>query len=260
MVNFSALRTRRLSVLLREISIADAIRLASVPASRFEAGTTDFLTRVVEKAYAQTAAQVADPRAWTVQERMFVVGHYLAHVSDDGPDFAVGGGGRYSSYLDTAKDVPPQASEAYEVGGDKWHLVPLIGAAAEAIENLQGGMGDSISGRFHWLVGAMGAQLRRGDEEVPDAVADPSAFADWLQQRIHVFYGYPESDFVQLLAAFKFGQRDLDHLFQIEFDDQGVIVMPVNEAEAGESALPPARFPVGSCISDFAKDLVGKLE
>ncbi|WP_197714678.1 hypothetical protein, partial [Nitrosomonas supralitoralis] len=87
MIHFPILRTRRLTVQLKELSIGESIAIAAMPSHLEEAVTTAFLLKAVA-----TAKGIENPADWTVQERMMVVCHYLASVSDDGPDFAVGDG------------------------------------------------------------------------------------------------------------------------------------------------------------------------
>ena len=94
MIHFPILRTRRLTVQLRELPIAESIAVASMPPHLYEASCTAFLRGAIE-----TVDGISDPAQWTVQERTLAVCHYLACTLEDGPDFAVGNG-RFSDYLD----------------------------------------------------------------------------------------------------------------------------------------------------------------
>ena len=248
MIHFPVLRTRRLTVQLRELPIGESIAIAEMPPTREEASCTAFLRAAVV-----SAQGVPDPAQWTVQERMLAVCHYLAATSDDGPDFAVGGG-RYSDYLDGAMDIGEAPISVGEVGGDAWLVRHLTGAAAESIERMDGEV-PGVSGRLHWLLGGMAAQMLRAGESVPDAADGEGAFDEFIVARMKVIHGYPESDFAALMALYVDGREKLRHLFSTEFSRDGIVAMPKGGAA---SQLPPARFPVHSCLTRLAKELVGK--
>ncbi len=250
MIHFPPLRTRRLTVQLRELSIGESIAIAGMPAHLEEASCTAFLRRAVE-----TAKGVDDPAQWTVQERMLGICHYLASTSDEGPDFSVGDG-RYSSYLDGASDIRASDSlvEIGAVGGDSWHIRHLTGAMAESIERLTGEV-EGIAGRLHWLLGGMACQLVRAGESVPDALDGEGAFDEFIVDRMRIMAGFPESDFAALITQYLAGRDKLHHLFRIEFSQDGIVAMPKGGAA---SDLPPARFPAHTCLTRMARDLVGK--
>ena len=260
MIEFRPLRTKRLALTLQEIAIGDAISLAAMPASMYEAQTTRFLSSVISNAEAATPAHVTDPRAMTVQERGFIVAHYMAHVSESAPDFLIGDGGRFSNYLvgEQQNVIPTYA--AGNVGGDAWTLVPLVGAAAEAIEELHGDIenrhGKKIAGEYHWMMGSMASQLRKKDDVAPDPVTD-TAYSDWLRERMLVLSRYPESDFVQMLVMYRQAVRATRHFFNMDINDDGIVFLEEVEKEA-VATLPPARFPVSTCLSDFALRMGGK--
>ena len=249
MIHFPVLRTRRLTAQLRELSIGEALEIAAVPAHMEEAACTAFLRRAVA-----SASGVEDPAHWTVQERMLAVCHYLASSSDEGPDFSVGDG-RYQDYLDAAVDTPAGPVEVGSVGGDEWTVRHLTGAMAESIERIDGEV-EGVSGRLHWLLGAMAAQMLRVGEESPDPAGSGSEFDEYLRDRMLVMRSYPESDFAGLAVLHAKGRAELHHLFGVEFAvDGGLVAMPREGAAAG---LPPARFPVHSCLTEMARELVGK--
>lgn len=256
MIEFRPLRTKRLALKLQEIAIGDAISLAAIPSSMYESQTTRFLTSVIKEAEAATPAHVTDPRAMTVQERAFIVAHYMAHVSETAPDFAIGAG-RFSNYLVGQQQNVVPTFAAGDVGGDAWSLVPLTGAAAESVEELQGDL-PGISGEYHWMLGCMASQLRKKDDVVPDPVSD-TAYSDWLRERMLVFSRYPESDFVQILVLYRKAVRATRHFFNMDINGDGVIFLEEVQKEA-VATLPPARFPVSSCLSDFALRMGGKTE
>ena len=253
MIYFPPLRTRRLTLQLRELSIGDSLALAAMPPHMEEAGVTALLRYAVDA----SKGGVDDPARWTVQERMLAVGHYLSATTQDGPDFSLGAG-RYSDYLQGEADIQTsvQAVEIGEVGGDTWHVRHLTGAMAESIERMAGEV-EGLSGRLHWLFGAMAAQLVRSGEDAPEAADGEGAFEEYLLARMRVLKGYPDSDFAKLMVLYLEGRDKLHHFFALEFTNDGIAAMPKGGAA---SNLPPARFPFSSCVSRFALQLGGKHE
>ena len=250
MIHIPKFRTRRITATLRELSIGESIKIASIPAHLEEACCTAFLRCAIE-----SATGVEDPANWTVQERIFGIAHYLASTAEDGPDFSLGDG-RYSDYLDGASDIPTATAsvEIGEVGGDVWHIRHLTGAMAESIERMTG-EAEGISGRLHWLLGGMACQMVRSGESVPDASDGEGAFDEFLVGRMRVMSTFPESDFAALMTKYMIGRDKLHHLFRIEFTSDGIVAMPKGGAA---SNLPPARFPAHTCLSGMARELVGK--
>lgn len=249
MIHLPPLRTKRLNVRMQELSIGAGIGLAAIAPSRHEYATSEFLRAVVP-------AEDGDVRLWSVQERMLAVCHYLAATAPNGEsDFAVGQTARLTDYLDTGRDYLPSVS-AGQACGDTWTFVPLTGMAAEAIEQLA----PSTDDRAHWLMGMMAAQLLRIDQQgavVADDLApqDDSGFGQWLRQRMNVLSQYPQSDFVELLEAFYRGEFEARHFFAVEPGADGILALP----KGGEAILPPARFPVGECVSPVAKRLAERV-
>jgi hypothetical protein len=246
MKHFPILRTQRLTVQLRELSIGQSVKLAGIPDHTFETACTAFLRASVE-----SVQGVEDPLHWTVQERCFGVAHYLACVADDGPDFSLGIG-KFTDYLEAEADHFVEQIEMGEIAGDRWQIQQLTGAMAESIERLTGEF--DVPGRLHWLLGAMAAQLTRENESLPELESE-SAYDQWLLSRMRVFGAFPDSDFEPLMGAYLAGLDGLHHLFAIHFDDRGIVVLPRKGADGG---LPPARFPVLSCLSKTACALAGK--
>lgn len=255
MIHFPILRTRRLTVQLRELSIGESIAIAAMPSHLQEAECTAFLRAAVK-----SAQGVEDPAQWTVQERILAVCHYLAATAEDGPDFSVGAG-RYADYLDGGADVDMKAQqiEVGEVGGDDWHMRHLTGAMAESIERMAGEVTDAhgapIPARLHWILGGMACQLVRAGESIADASVGEGAFDEFLSERMRVMAAFPESDFAALMGLYFSGRDRLHHLFRVDFGDDGIITLPKGGA-AGN--LLPARFPVRSCLSRIALNLGGK--
>lgn len=247
MINFPPLRTRRLTVQLKELSIGDSIAIAAMPTHLNESTCTTFLRKALE-----SSKGIADPANWTVQERMLAVCHYLAAVSEDGPDFSIGDG-RYSDYLDGAADISiaMQSVPVGELGGDKWSVRHLTGAMAESIERMNGEV-EGIGGRLHWLLGSMASQMVMEGEAIPDIADSDGIFDEFLVKKMRVLAGFPDSDFSTLISMYGYGRGKLHHLFDYEFDASGIVSLPKGGVDA---SLPPARFPVSACLSDLAREL-----
>ncbi|MCY1548938.1 hypothetical protein D9M68_850810 [compost metagenome] len=188
-----------------------------------------------------------------MQERTLAVCHYMASTFDDGPDFSLDGSdSRYSDYLVGEKDYGAAEIGIGEIEGDQWTVRHLTGAMAGAIERLYGEL-PGVSGRAHWQIGLMAAQMvPNGEGGDPSKEGEYDAF---LLERMRVIAHFPESVFALLLAGYERACLELEHLFRIAFDDSGLLVLP-REGSAAE--LPPARFPVGSCITSLAHSLGGK--
>lgn len=240
MLYFPPLRTRRLDVTLRELTMAEAIELTHINPDTHEAATAALLVRIVKEA----RGAHADPRRWTLQERAVVVAHYFG-VTLDEPNFEVGGG-HYHDYLDAAADYPGDESEPFEACGKIWRVRHVLGAEAEMLEALS-------ASRRHWIVGDMAMRLMRDDTDTrPDATDEPGRYGEWLQQRMHELNGLPETEFAQLYAACHQHVQQLRHLFDLGCDKHGYTVLPRTEAGAGGVALAPTRFPVAACLSPLA--------
>ncbi len=251
MIVFSPLRARRLDVRMRELSIDAEMALCHLPEKAHEKALTEFLIRAVESAATPSPRHLADPRAWSVSERLLALAHYCIHTREDRPDYAVTEVSKLSDYLDMGRDLPA-APVAFHALGDEWNVIPLSGAAAEVLESLQ--LESTLKPRAHWLIGAMAAQMVRVGETFPDPVADTADYSEWLAKRIEVLREFPGSSFDVLYAHFREAVERNAQFFSIWFDDEGVVVLP---KEAG-AATPPARFHVFACIGALALSLAGK--
>ena len=244
MIHFPPLQTPRLNVQLRELTIRQAVALAATPLEKHEAATSALLAAIVDQAHGEHA----EPGRWTVQERMFVVAHYLACTSDTGANFAIGNG-RFLDYLRGDIDAAAESVDAGQACGDAWRCKQLTGDEAVAMEAL-------CTDRMGWVAADMAARMHAQDGEdpaPPDATARPADYAAWLADRKAAFEAMPESDFEQLFEAYRRGLDSLRHLFWLEFDAAGHVVMP--KAKGGESDLDPARFPVAAALGPLARIL-----
>lgn len=246
MINFPVLRTKRLTVRMKELAMIDAIALAAIPDYLNEEATTAFLRASID-----SVQGVENPEDWTVQERTMAVCHYMASALDDGPDFSLAGGeARFSDYLVGDQDYPDDLIDIGDIEGDRWEVRHLTGAMAGSIERLQGEL-PKVTGDAHWHIGRMAAQLIPNGKAVPTGGDIDAA----MIERMRVIAGYPESVFARLMGAFEKSRQALDHLFILEADEHGLIALP-REGSAAEK--PPARFPVSACLTDLSKYLGGK--
>jgi hypothetical protein len=254
MIVFTPLRTRRLNVRLNELTIDDAIYLCRMPPHMQEAGITELLKRTMEPETKPRSGQITDPLLMTVGERAMIVGHYIAHQFENNPDFPVGEHGKFSDYL-MAVDAPLKDKvDAGKVASDHWHLTPLLGAHAEAIERMV--VDERLpAGRHGWWIGAMACQMLRAGTDKPFDVANetPAALEEHIEARAAVFRGYPESAFMDILYAFIGANATIDHLMKLDFDDEGIVFMPVREAPG----LTPARFPFVDAVSERTQAVFG---
>lgn len=238
MIHFSALRTARLDVALRELTLQEAVDLAATPLERHETATAALLASVVDQAHGLHA----EPGRWTVQERMLVVAHYLAATSEGGGNFDIGAG-QLLDYLDAVVDAAPEWEDAGEACGDAWRIKQVTGDEAQAMEAI-------CTRRLDWIAADIAARMHATSEEnpPPDATSQPAAYAEWLAERKAVILAMPESDFGELFIAYRLGLDRLHHLFALDFDAGGHIALPRKQ----EGGLAPARFPVASAITGLA--------
>lgn len=254
LIHFPTLRTKRLTVQLKELTIGQSISLAGMDFTKGEATTTAFLRMAV-----QSVTGPQDPLEWTAQERMFVTAHYLSSILDDGPNFSLGEG-KYSDYfLGGADNSDIDSVFVGEMEGDKWHLRHLTGLMSESIERLyglidNGAENGSLTGRLHWLIGVMAAQMYvEGDSYAPSKDEGQAAVDEWLASRMRILVNFPSSSMQSLLLMYYQGCEELSHLFGLSVDSQGLLALP--DRKEGEGKLPPARFPVRSGIEGFVLEM-----
>lgn len=255
MIQFNPLRTKRLSVNLRELSIDDSEVLCMMPEQLEQSAVTAMLERVVQQEGRPNPGQVTDPRQWSVQERTFVMTHYMAHTAEDGnPNFAVGSSARFSDYFLNGTDYIEEVDLGV-VDGDRLLMRQLLGYQAEAIEHLI--MSRRLAAnRVSWWAAAMACQMRRAEEE-PVAGLSDADYTEWLAVRADAFRTLPASEFEVLLSAYLAGNDRLSHFFRIGFSDSAIVVLPAVDGEKGVSSVKPARFPVHAAISEFTLQILG---
>lgn len=247
MLNIPDLKGARFSLQLKEIAIQNALKLAKMPERLSEKQTTHLLNSIIEH-----VDGIESPRFWTVQERMFVTGHYIVATQDDEPDFEVGENARYSDYL--RADLHYKHDE-YDIGlhaEDHWKAIPLLGVMAETIEALEGVI-EGIEGVTHWSLGCMACQLIPNDRLLDFHSPD---YEQQVLDRMMTLMNFPESDFVFLLAQLNLAQAHFMHLFDIALTDQGIAAKPIE----GGAGKPYARFPAYIAITTVSQQLCGKPE
>jgi len=248
MIAFAHLRTKRVSVQMRELTLGEAEGICGIPGRMHEQVCTQFLRYVASGATQPTPSFVTDPVLWTVEERMRVVTQYLSQVADDGPDFSIGNQ-NFSTYVDLAADNYQAQIDLGDVGGKALVIRPLLGVHAQLLERVCEKRGD-------WIIGAMACQVQERGEEASAAqlaVMDDVSSLAWIKDRTAAFKAMPESDAERVHIAYM-NRPELVQFFRLDFDNEGVICLPVDDKEAGAD---PARFRAISCLSRTARSLFG---
>lgn len=246
MIEFPKIRTSRVSVALRELTLDQAITMCRIPSNRHEAAVSQFLKFAASEADAPTSAHVKDQRLWTVSERIRLVVQYLMGVTDDGPDFALGSGqsARLSHYIDFTAEPATMVLTGIDVGGGPLEMRPLLGLQAEALEQL-------CSNRGEWMLGCIAAQLVPAGESPDWAAMSDVAVLSWHKARIEAIRAGSESHFERLIPVFLEGQIELRQFFHLGVGDDGIVCMP---NEPGDE-VPPGRFRASTCISKSTRSL-----
>ena len=244
MLNIPVLRSARFVLEIQEIAMLNAIRLANMPEHLNEKQNTFLIKSIIEK-----AEGVENPLLWTVQERMFCIGHYIAATQDESPDFAIGDA-RYSDYLQGEKQYNFDTLDLGEYEGDTWTAIPLLGIMAETIEMLEGEI-EGVEKRTHWYLGCMACQLIPNDKALD--VHSPD-YDKQVLDRMIVLSQIPESAFLYLMSLLNQAHTHFNHLFNIAITDVGIVAM----AREGGADLPYARFPAHTAITTLSKQLCGK--
>lgn len=252
---FQELRTRRLKVVLRELTTGQSIALADSPLEDDQRSLSAFINYAT-----QSVDGVQAITELTVQERLLILCQYIS-ASSESPDFELTNNGHYSDYLyaDVDVQIGHETGELLpvtigEVGGDHWQMRYLTGGMAQSIERLQGEVklpnGDVLTGFAHWELGCMAAQLFTEQDSL-ELTHNEGLYDERLIHRMIVFLNFPQSAYAQLRSGFYAGWNQLNHLFQIGLSDKGIVVLP----REGDSPLPPARFRVSVILSEAAKNL-----
>lgn len=250
----SPVHTRRVSVEMSEMLMEDVEALCEIPAV-YEQRTVSAMLRRICKSVERPGA-VADPRFWSVNERIFVVASYMAATRDDGPDFPVGAKdneGHFSDYLLANTDYMADIPFTYK--GQELLFSPLLGYQAEIIEALIAG-GTYKCTDFSWWCAAMAACVR-GVADEPLVYTDDASYEAALVGRWEAVRKLPDTEFVGMFQAYLAVTQRGAHLVHAITSKYGVISAPVSEPKQGEPELAPARFPAHSCISFGARNAVG---
>lgn len=239
-VSFQPMRTHRLSVDFKEISIGAAVDVAMTPQTTPELEITKFLRGAISAVHHGPE----NPAHWTVQERWLAVAFYLGAVKRQ-PNIEIGDG-RLDDYFDGASDREMQIGpvDVGQVDGDNWQMRQLTGGMAEAIEVLRHEFPGIPLGTY-WEWACMAAQLVIAGESAPSPEDGDGKFEKHLVERMRVFMGYPETAFFALSSAFWAGRQALHHLFFYGFSADGLVILPKG---GGDRLLSPARFPARACI------------
>jgi hypothetical protein len=257
-------KTSRLTVRLKEMSIGSAMALLNREKGFIERDKSLFIEKVTESLIWHQTGEVATPQQLTVQERIFIEGQYLSMVGEH-PNFAIG----HLKYADffTGQQHEADTVNLGHCAGDDWAMCQITGDMAEGVEaEIVMGAARPIE-RFTWILGFMAASLYRPDKEQPPTehsyTQNPKAYGEWLEARMQVFEGLPESTFLELFAAFIEGLDQLAHLFNIGFDDHGIVFLSKateSEREAGNSNPIPARFRRDAFFTEWTLRLGGQTQ
>ena len=244
---FPDFKTKRIDVSLRSLNLNEAITLAEYPVSFYEKTLSTFLEMVCT-----ANNDNADVRAWSAQERIGILSHYISSTSDS-PDFPVGlDGAKFSDYLKTRSSAENSLIEMGEIFGDKWKVRELTGYMTEALEaslTIQ-----SVKPRAAWVIGSMAMQMVTDDDLKAEKDKLPSDVftADYVIDRLSIFVSFSQDQFSILRNHYLVSSHEFNTMFNIAFSKEGVIVMP---EIGGDADIAPAVFRVSDAISDLAKSL-----
>lgn len=260
MIAFQPINTARFSFLLQELTLGAIRYIYELNPDYLEKQRSAFLKACLKELKWHKGYESNTIEDLTVQERLFIEASYLAMVSEK-PDFEIANG-VYTDYVDVTKQFSPKFLEV-ELGNlpddeDVWFIKPLTGKELELIEERV--LVKDNPERIDWILHAMAVQLFRKNETIPDIKADPIAYGDWVDERVAKLNNMPESAVIDLIIKFFEGQRKLTHFFKINFDDEGIHILPSDEAEQKERevALLPARFRPSAKIYAVTQELLGQ--
>lgn len=256
MIDFQLIRTARFAFRLQELTLADCRALLNIAPNLSEKARSEFLRRAIAEFHWAKGYENLALGDLTAQERLFIEACYLSQVSEMS-DFELGNG-RYTDFLQVEKQYAKSRVELGAIDGDEdnWALIPLTGLMLEAMEERLANL-DKCE-RIDWILFAMAATLTRDKDKLPDINADFIAYGDALEARANAFAQLPSSAFVQLLTLFFQGMAQLTHFFTLNFDSDGVYLLPIEgKTVKGEEALVlPARFRANAVIDVITQNLL----
>lgn len=248
------IHTLRISVDMTEIDIDSSEAVCMIPVQFEQRTATELLKGIIRPI--DRAGAVADPRMWSVSERMYVIAMYMSATRDDGPDFPIGKG-KFSDYLldgaDYVADVP------FESNGKELIYSPLHGYQAEIIETMIAG-GTYSKTSYSWWKACIAACVRGADEE-PIPYVDDGQYETELAKRIESVGTLADSEFAELFDSYLVAAQRGAHMLYAITNVHGVLAAQVSEpdAEKGVPELAPARFPALSAVSLRARQIMGVL-
>lgn len=254
MKHIPPIHTDRISVAMVEIDIDHSEAVCTIPAVYEQRTATELLRGIIRPI--ERAGAVADPRMWSVSERMYVIAFYMSATRDDGPDFPIGKG-KFSDYLLDGTDYV--AEVPFQCDGKDLIYSPLHGYQAEIIEMLiEGGRYSKTS--YSWWKACIAACVRGADEE-PTAYIDDGRYETELIKRIEAVGALADSQFAALFDSYMQASDRGAHMVHAITNVHGVLAAQVSEpnAEKGVPELAPARFPALSAVSIRARQIMGIL-
>jgi hypothetical protein len=249
--------TRRISVNMEELEMDQIQALCEIPAVH-EQRTISKLLSFICKPIDRPGA-VADPRHWSVNERMHVVASYMSGTRDDGPNFPLHEKGDtrqtfYADYIleqtDYVADIP------FQFGGESLIFSPMLGYQAEAIETL---IDDGVyqATDYSWWCASMAACVRGVDDE-PLVYIDDASYAAALVERITPIRRMKDRKFCAFFDAYMDATMTAAHLMHVVTSQYGLVAAKVSETPGEEvPEVVTARFPAHSCISERARQIMG---
>ncbi|MDH1403677.1 hypothetical protein [Pseudomonas sp. GD03730] len=251
------LNTARISVSMSVLNMDQVEELCEIPAV-YEQRTYTALLRHVCTPIDRPGA-VADPRMWSINERMYVAAYYMSSTREDGPDFPIGKGHFHDYLLGQTDFTPEVANIGFDFEGRAMIYSPMLGYQAEAIETLIEG-GTFKKNNYSWWAATMAACLRGADED-PLPYNDDAQYEAALLERIRGVRKLADPQFVGLFDYYRQCEQQAAHFVHAVTNLHGVLATQVTEpdAEKGVPELAPARFPPHSCISERARQIMGFL-
>lgn len=262
MLYFQPVRTARFTFTLQELTIEQIRTLLDMSQAAIEKARSEFLRSALKSFQWHQGYEKNTLEHLTAQERLFIEATYLSSVSEQ-PDFKLSNG-HYTDFLQVEKQYKLNEVELGQIQGDDdlWFIQPLTGAMLEVIEERLL-MQEKVE-RADWFLYAMAAQLYRQNEEQISPYLNGINYGDWLDERAERLQKLPESAFISLFSLFITGMGQLLHLFSVNFDHKGLVIMPIQAyqktAEGEEVELLPARFRPTHAITLPTQRLFGKSE